>query len=345
MSNKVTVIGYFGFETNQLDGQTIKTRNVYQLLRTAYDTEFFDTQSLKNRKLNILPLLWMAFKYKNIFYLGAQNNLRYFFPLLYLISKLRRGKIVYVTVGGWLYDFLKANHPIYTYMVKNLQAVLVETEHLKVNLKSIGVERTEWIPNFRIKPEVKVNGVGRNDHAFKVVFMARVVKEKGIFLLLDFYKSYLENTAEFNKHITLDFYGPVSDKDAESFYEGVSQLGEGVSYKGVLDPSAIYETLPDYDLLVLPTFYEGEGFPGTILDAYLCGLPVVTTNWKQIPEFVDDGGTGFLIESDVGQLTEKIQKLVNDPVLLNKLKLNAVNKSKEYSPDIALKVLAESMEL
>ena len=30
--NKVLVIGAFGYENNQLDGQTIKTRNVYNLL-------------------------------------------------------------------------------------------------------------------------------------------------------------------------------------------------------------------------------------------------------------------------------------------------------------------------
>ena len=30
---KILVIGYFGYKSNQLDGQTIKTRNVYKLIK------------------------------------------------------------------------------------------------------------------------------------------------------------------------------------------------------------------------------------------------------------------------------------------------------------------------
>src|SRR5690554_239962 len=343
MRNKAVVIGYFGFKTNQIDGQTIKTRNVYQLLNTVYDVEFFDTESLKSNKVAALTLLWLTIKHKNVFYLGAHNNLRYFFPLLYLISKARRGKIVYVTVGGWLYDFLKTSHSFYTYMIKSIHSVLVETEFLKLNLRELGIVKTELIPNFRLTPAIKTITGDRKDNIFRIVFMARIVKEKGVFLLLDFFEAYLKNTDAFNKHITLDFYGPVSDKDAKSFYERVSHFDLDVNYKGVLDPSDIYKTLPDYDLLVLPTFYEGEGFPGTILDAYLCGLPVIATRWKQIPEFVEDNETGFLIDYDVKQLSVKIQKLANDDRLLSVMKNNAQQKSKKYSAETGLQILKKAM--
>lgn len=344
MKEKVLIVGHFGFESNKIDGQTIKTRNVYQLLSTVCDTHFFDTDCFTVSKFNVFTLLWLVFKYKKIFYLGAQRNLKYFFPFLYLISKVRCSEVVYITIGGWLYNFLKVNHPVYKYMIRNIKFVLVETEFLKLNLREIGVSKVGWIPNFRMPQNIK-NSVGvRSDDDFKVVFMARVIKEKGVFLLLDFFKSYLDDKSVFNKNVILDFYGPISDTDAKRFQEEISQLGLGVRYRGILDPSEIYHILPDYDLLVLPTYYEGEGFPGTILDAYLCGLPVIATRWKQIPEFVEDSKTGFLISYDVEQLSSKIQHLVNDADLLYIMKENAYLKSKEYSSAVGLRVLQEAME-
>lgn len=345
---KALVIGRFGFESNQIDGQTIKTRNVYELLGSCYDVQLFDTESLRMNKRRMTSLLWMSVKYKYVFYVGAQNNLRYFFPLLFFISKIRMGRIVYVTVGGWLYDFLRSNSFLYTCMVKNIQSVLVETEHLQSRLRSLGIEKAEWIPNFRIAPILDTGSSeagDEGDNEFKVVFMARVMKEKGVYLLLDFYEKYKKAEDQYDKKIVVDIYGPVNDEDAENFYERMSQIGEGVSYKGVLAPSAIYQTLPDYDVLVLPTYYEGEGFPGTILDAYLCGLPVIATRWKQIPEFVVSGKTGFLINYSLDDLSEKIKLCVSDEKLLNNLRSSAFEKSKEYSPEVAMGILSVSMGL
>jgi len=56
------------------------------------------------------------------------------------------------------------------------------------------------------------------------------------------------------------------------------------------------ETIQKYDVLILPTFYQGEGYPGVIIEAYSLGLPVITTNWKAIPEIVENRKTGLLIE-------------------------------------------------
>ena len=48
---KVLVVGAFGYEKNQLDGQTIKTRNVYNLLQKKHEGEhsYIDTLSLRKK--------------------------------------------------------------------------------------------------------------------------------------------------------------------------------------------------------------------------------------------------------------------------------------------------------
>ena len=44
---RILVLGYFGYLTNQLDGQTVKTRDVYRLVKEQskdYSVDYFDTQ-------------------------------------------------------------------------------------------------------------------------------------------------------------------------------------------------------------------------------------------------------------------------------------------------------------
>jgi glycosyltransferase involved in cell wall biosynthesis len=63
------------------------------------------------------------------------------------------------------------------------------------------------------------------------------------------------------------------------------------------------ENVPDADLpavyngaaaLVLPSFYEGFGFPP--LEAMACGIPTIVSNRASLPEVVGD--TGLLIDPD-----------------------------------------------
>jgi glycosyltransferase involved in cell wall biosynthesis len=338
-SDKFLVIGYFGYVTNQRDGQTIKTRSIYELLNRKYTVNYFDTEVLKTNKLNILNLIYLSLIHTTIFYVGSDNNLKYYFPFLFVFSRILNNTINYITVGGWLYDFINKNPKFYTKFLKHINSILVQTKYLKGKLDNEGFENVEVIPNFRILPKnykVKVNKNGTD--TLKVVFMARIMKEKGVFLVLDFYKQYLEKKNQFSKKIVIDFYGPLINKDKKEFLKRM-KYSKGINYKGVLNPSEIYHNLPEYDFLVLPTFYKGEGFPGTILDAYYSGLPVITTSWKQIPEFVDNGKSGFLIDFELNQLFDKVKTLCNDEGLLLEMKRYSHHKSKGYTEDVAWSIL------
>ena len=62
-----------------------------------------------------------------------------------------------------------------------------------------------------------------------------------------------------------------------------------------------------YDVLILPTYHEGEGYPGIILEAFSLGLPVISTNWNSIPEIVKHNENGLLVPiKDVDSLIKAI---------------------------------------
>jgi glycosyltransferase involved in cell wall biosynthesis len=68
------------------------------------------------------------------------------------------------------------------------------------------------------------------------------------------------------------------------------------------------------DLFVLTS--ENETFGQVFIEAMSCGLPVIGTKVGGIPEIISDSDNGYLIPvNDASILAQKIEKLMNDPVV------------------------------
>ncbi len=72
------------------------------------------------------------------------------------------------------------------------------------------------------------------------------------------------------------------------------------------------------DLLLFPSSMEGFGL--TVAEAMSCGLPVIVSNRGSLPELVEDGEGGFLVDpSDRDAFVRKTLVLCGDPMLRRKL--------------------------
>lgn len=328
--NEVLVLGYFGYNTNQLDGQTVKTRDIYKLVesQTKGEVDYYDTEDFKYHKLSIFKMFWKVIRCRTLFYLPAHNNLKEIFPIIYVLSVLFRFKIHYFVVGGWLREFI-TNLPVHRWMLRRIAGIHVETKRLLSELEEYyGFKNVDIFPNFRF---FDFNPERYDSDKLRLVFMARVNKMKGldwIFNLADYVK---DNKLEDKYSIT--FYGPINDEDKEYFETNVAKYSF-VEYKGPLQPSEIHKTLCEYDVMLLPTHYFTEGLPGSVVDAYIAGIPVIVTEWKHAKEFVDDGFSGFIIpfENGQNQLIEKVLFLGNNRELLHQLQANALKKRMEFAP-------------
>src|SRR5690606_22162053 len=115
----------------------------------------------------------------------------------------------------------------------------------------------------------------KKKYSKKFVFISRVIKEKGIGTILKAFEN-------LDASYSVDIYGPIGKGD----YAEEELNKRNCKYKGVVPANRVIEILKKYDVLLLPTFFEGEGYPGIIIESLSIGMPVITTKWKAIDEII-----------------------------------------------------------
>jgi len=341
-TNNILVLGYFGYATNKLDGQTVKTRNVFELLKINCNNlasiDYFDTHQFQKTNLYLFIMIWKILRCNKLVYMPADDNLKYLFPFIYIVCKYKRIDIIFIVIGGWLDDFLKTSK-LHANLLSKISVILSESKQLNNNLKHIyNINNAKYFPNFRIQSFIP--SFKKNKDSFNIIYMGRINQMKGIDSIFRLAK-YIEVRHNSDHAITIDFFGPIEYKEKNYFLEQINKF-QFVSYKGIIMPENIYKTLDRYDVLVLPTKYYGEGFPGSILDAYISGIPVIVSNWKWIPEHVEEGKTGYVFDLNREQeLYNYVENLYMDRNLLLKMKRYAYEKSKEYSSEIAWNIIRD----
>ena len=157
---------------------------------------------------------------------------------------------------------------------------------------------------------------------FKILFVGRVAKTKGIDYLL---KS-LDNLIIQSLNFHLIIVGDGSYLDTAKKYIEKKNLNSYVTFKGLVD----HTLLPYYynfaDILVLPS--EMEGIPMVILESIACGTPVVATKVGGIPEIIKDGINGVLID----KLTNKsLATAIINASKINFIKTDIIKSATLYS--------------
>jgi L-malate glycosyltransferase len=115
----------------------------------------------------------------------------------------------------------------------------------------------------------------------------------------------------------------------------VRDLGlDGVEFCGAVPRHRIGELLDRADVFVNAS--RIDNMPVSILEAFAAGLPVVSTASGGIPYFVEHERTGLLSEvGDVAALARNMRRVIDDPLLAERLAGNAREESSRYhSPAI-----------
>lgn len=111
-------------------------------------------------------------------------------------------------------------------------------------------------------------------------------------------------------------------------------LEDRVMLKGVMDRDSLKDFLRKAKLFVLPSVWNNEegqeGIPLVLIEAMALGIPVISTRISGIPELVENGKTGVLVEPENEYLlADAIENVLRNDSLLRQLSLNARRKVEE----------------
>lgn len=344
---KAVIIGHFGFGYNYSDGQTIKTQNIYNALTKIYGEEQIkpiDTHGSITSFIKAPFILFRAFfQYKNIVILPAHRGLRVYAPILWIYKKFFHNvRIHYAVVGGWLPSLLEKNS-ILRRTVKSIDYIYVETNTMKASLESLGV-KSVVMPNFKtIKLNPTPNDIFTQEETLPLCTFSRVLKQKGIEDAINAVVSI--NKEEGKISYSLDIYGPIDPAETEWFEELMAKQPEYIKYMGVVSQDQIVDTLRRYFALLFPTRFYTEGVPGTIIDAYASGLPVIVSKWQSYKDIVEEDVTGFAYEfGNTDEFEAILYRVLKSPSLINSLRENCRQYANRYNADEAIKILDERLK-
>lgn len=241
----------------------------------------------------------LSFNHQKISFHATTTDFTYYAPFTVFLGKIFRKRVTIRMFGGNFdkyYNNLNGIRKlIVTYALKNASSIFFETKFLVEKFSKIN--ETVWFPNVRnVKTKRKTN----KTYERKFVFISHVKKSKGVNLILKVLQKLPRN-------YTVHIFGPKQNYSPPQRLEEIFQS----HYKGVLQPEEVLDAMGNYDVLLLPTFHEGEGYPGAILEAYSQSMPVISTRWQSIPEIVEDGETGYLIAPRSVQELSKAMQSIN----------------------------------
>jgi glycosyltransferase involved in cell wall biosynthesis len=94
-------------------------------------------------------------------------------------------------------------------------------------------------------------------------------------------------------------------------------IADRIEWRGACDQSEVVAALREADIFVLPSRIaadgDRDGLPNVLMEAASQDLPIVATDVSAIPEFIENGKHGVLVEPDAGKLSQALARIIGDP--------------------------------
>lgn len=160
-----------------------------------------------------------------------------------------------------------------------------------------------------------------------LLYLSRVAKEKNLDFLFDAIKKLRKKRDDFHLLLVgggpeLEYYKKIVDK---------WELSAFVTFTGMQKKESANRFFGAADLFVFPSITETQGI--VITEAMAAGIPAVAINKMGPSNIVRDGIDGFLTALNVDEFSDKIEKLLNDSSLREKMGKAARKNAENYSAE------------
>lgn len=308
---------------------------------TDYIKEFISEYPVRESYKKILnKLKKIDFKFviksiiKNIkYYCKKINNYRKFYnnikkinpeyiivsniELIKYIPKKYLKKSVMHMHSGVDYYFYKESKKLLK-LIKKYQNRILKLIWLSPQLNELAISKGLTNSTYMYNPVRYKSESVSNLNTNKITFIGRFAEEKRPWILTDIFNKMDKN------NWCLELYGS-GDQTKLAKSPNIKIMGPTNDVKNVLLNSS---------LLALTSYREG--FPMVILEAYECGVPVISYNFGiSSSEIIINGKTGFVVNlDDEKEYLEKLKLFCSDKKLREKMSIEAKEFVKSFYPEV-----------
>jgi glycosyltransferase involved in cell wall biosynthesis len=246
-----------------------------------------------------------------------------------IILSIRRKKSFFLFHGGdplaisknIIYKFLgeKILNSCSAFAVLSSEEALLYKRLFRLNKKPI-------LFRYGLYPLDEKSGKTTSNQKKSILFIARIIKQKGIFETIKAFHMLREKIPGWQLMI-------VGDGTALSRAKGLVSNGKikNVLFCGQVNDEKAKEYYQDAGMMVLPTYY-GEGFPLSIVHSLRYGVPIITTRARGMADYLRQPNNCLWCKmKDPKNLADKILNLVSDEAMRRSISKNNLNLSKIFS--------------
>jgi glycosyltransferase involved in cell wall biosynthesis len=245
-----------------------------------------------------------------------------------LIGKLFRKKIV-VFFHGWDPQCEEQIRQKFLWLFRTVygraNASIVLSSQFREHLQEFGYTGKIFVETTAVE-EGLVDIIRRApaQERFRVLFLARIEKDKGIFEAIEAHRLAIQK----NKEIELIVAGDGPSLQHAREYTELNGIAN-VSFWGHVTGARKVEAFVTADCYVFPSYHEG--MPISVLEAMACGLPVITRPVGGLRDIFKHGEMGFLEESTCpAAFAQLMTRLADDPALARRMGEHNRSVAKRY---------------
>ncbi|MFK5893312.1 MAG: glycosyltransferase family 4 protein [Pseudomonadota bacterium] len=165
-----------------------------------------------------------------------------------------------------------------------------------------------------------------------LLFLSRFVSEKGIYELLEAFKS----VASEHDNVRLIFAGTGPEETKMQEWVDKEGLSDKIEFKGYVRDDDKADVLKQSHIFTFPTYY-GEGCPVSLLEAMAAGMAIITTPVGGIPDIIEHDKNGILLDAKVtaDNIKTAIEALLNSPDCIHNMgEINRIEAWEKYDAPV-----------
>lgn len=271
---------------------------------------------------------YLLFFKPNLTYVAITAKGKGFFKDSFILFflKIYNTKIIYHfhNKGIKIYQDKFIYNLFYKFFFHNTKLILT-TKYLYYDIEKYFSRKSIFICQNGIPNLAKIYSKVNSNYP-NILFLSNLIKSKGLFNLIDALDLLSKKNIQFYCSI-VGGEGDINALDLDSYIKN-KNLNKKINYIGSLYGDEKFQILRNTDIFVHPTLEDC--FPLVLIEALQFGLPIISTYEGGIPDIVENGVNGFLVQkNNVNELATKIQDLI----LNENLRVSFGKKSSQFFND------------